>query len=295
MIPAVSARADLRGIVLPRGAGEVGLGYQYAHGDMSFNLDGSRIRGELLVPIEEYTDHTIALSGAYGLADGWELGFEIPWLARRFRFDSDPHYDTSGNLITHYPSERPQGLGDARFYSTFAPWESYGLRVDLKTASGADNFHPTRMPESRPEQYLGSGQTDVALTALGDYRSARNRFRWEAGYRLRLPGVSNVYLDRFNPPDELVLKLQWMTAPLAGLAVGTVVDYMHQAAPNSVSVLALQIPVWVDLGSTWQFRATAGYPVYGKDYPALFPAQLADPYPLLGPTAGASLHYRFRD
>ena len=283
-----------RGITLPRGYLELGTGYRSTWGDFAFNLDGSRIAGEDLVPFRKYRDQAVVIQGAYGLTDDWEIRFEVPYVWRRFNIDGTDLIDTEGRLITAWPEDRTQGMGDARFSTIVRPWDHAGILVELKTATGADNFFPTRLPDARPARYIGSGQADVVLAVLGERRYERLRLKGNVGYRFRLSGISNYLLADYAPTDEFFFSGTALYRIHPRFGAGAALDYMHEFALNSVSVLDLRVPVWFNHGP-WELRVAGTLPVYGKDYPGLFPEQLADPRPLLGPGLEAMIVYRWRE
>lgn len=283
-----------RGITLPHGYGELGLGYRSTWGNFSYDLDGSRIQGERLVPFRSYRDQASVLAGAYGLTDTWEIGFEVPFVWRRFHIDRGDLVDTEGRLITAYPDDRTSGMGDARFHTVVRPWERVGLRFDLKTATGADNFFPTRMPDARPVRYIGSGQPNIDVAVMGEHVRERYRLDGALGYRFRLSGISNFLLDDFAPRDEFFLTGAARVRLHPNAGIGAEASYMHEVAANSVSVLDVRVPVWLSVGP-WELRVSGTTPVYGKDYPALFPEQLADPRPLLGPGVEVFVFYRIHE
>ena len=283
-----------RGITLPRGYGELGVGYRSTWGNFAFDLDGSKLTGDRLIPFRSYRDQAAVLAGAYGLTDHWEIRFEVPFVWRRFHIDRQDLIDTEGRLITAYPDDRTQGMGDARFATVVRPWEHAGILLDLKTATGADNFFPTQLPDARPVRYIGSGQSNVSVSLIAEHVRERLRLEGSLGYRFRLGGISNYLLTDYAPRDEVFLSGGARFRIHESLGTGVEVDYMHEFALNSVSVLDLRVPLWVSIGA-WELRLAGTMPVYGKDYPAFFPAQLADPRPLLGPAFEALLFYRWRE
>ncbi len=287
-----------RGVALPRGYGEVGLGYRSNWGNFAFDLDGSRLTGERLVPFRSYRDQSLVLSAGYGMTDDWEVRVEIPWVWRSFSIDRRPLVDTEGRLVYNYPDSRTNGPGDVRFATIVRPWDFLGFKLDYKTASGPDNFYPTRLPDARPARYIGSGQTNLALSIVADIIGEDWRIAGELGYRHRFTGISNYLLRDYKPDNELLAGasayLQAFSMGKFGGGLGMELAYMHEAKANSVSVLDLGVPVWLTYGE-WELRLRGGLPLYGKDYPSLFPQQLAEPRPLLGPSAEAMLVYRWRD
>lgn len=299
-IPAL-VRADTRlpttgtrGLTLPKGVGELGLAYRNTAGDYTFNLDGSRRFGKgVLVPFSAYRDISAVLTGAYGLTDGWELNFEVPYTWRKFTIDRGNLIDTENRFIQNYPSSRTRGLGDARFGTRIALHRYWGLGLDWKSASGADNFFPTQLPGERPAIYTGSGQSDLALRGLWDRRYRKVRLTGEAGYRLRMGGISNYLLREYNPKDEIFTGFGAYWQPARTWGASLAADYMHQVSPTSVSVLQARAGAWATAGA-FELRVQYAQPVYGKDYPALFPEQLAEPAPLLGRSMEALMVYRWR-
>jgi hypothetical protein len=285
-----------RPLTLPKGHGELAAGYRNSFGNYAYNLDGSAIQGSQLVPFRSYRDQSAVLAGAYGVTSTWELSFEVPYTWRTFDIERSPLVDTEGRLITSYPESRTHGLGDARFATTFALTPSWGAKLAWKTASGADNFFPTTDPDARPTKYIGSGQSDLTLLVL-----AQRQFAWstfgarlsgEAGYRRRLSGISNYLLRDYKPADELLVNgsALFQLGRFGGAGLGFA--YMHEASATSVSVLRGSLPFWLAAGD-FEFRASTWLPVYGKDYPALFPEQLAERQPLLGPEFEALVVYRW--
>jgi hypothetical protein len=282
-----------RSVTLPKGVGEVGLGYRNTAGDYTFDLDGSRITGRSLVPFRAYRELTAFVGGAYGITDALEMRFEVPYVWRTFTIDRGSLIDAESRLIQYYPDSRTRGLGDARFGARFALHRYWGLDLDWKSASGADNFFPTRVPGARPLHFVGSGQSDLALRVLWDRRYRKVRLTADAGYRLRLGGISNYLLREYNPADELVAGVGAFWQPGRTWGAGLATAYLHEASATSVSVLEARATVWAEAGPV-ELRAAYGQPVYGKDYPALFPAQLAAPAPLLGRAMELNVVYRWR-
>lgn len=282
-----------QGLTLPKGHGEVGLAYTNAAGDFAFDLDGSKIRDSRLVPFTAYRDQSAVLTARYGLTNRWSLGLRIPYTWRRFTIDRRPLVDTENRLIDEYPESQTRGLGDARFDTTFAFNKHLGLQLDWKTSSGADNFFPSSQPGARPASYIGSGQSNLTIALLGTRLAAPARFSGSLAYRRRMTGISNYLLRDYKPKDELLADATaWVQAGrFAGVGLG--MDYLHQASATSVSALFGRLAAWADAGN-WQLRGLARMPVYGKDYPALFPEQLAEPQPLLGPAFEALLAWRWR-
>lgn len=282
-----------QGLTLPKGHGEVALGYANAHGDFAFNLDGSKIEDRALVPFQAYRDQSALLVARYGLTRRWTFGLRIPYTWRAFTIDRSPLVDTEGRLIVDYPASRTHGLGDARFDVTYAIGERWGVNAEWKSSSGADNFFPTKVPGARPAVYIGSGQSNFTVSLLGSTRAGPARFTGALAYRRRMTGISNYLLRDFKPADEAVADgMAWLeTSRVTGLGLGA--DYLHQASATSVSALHGRFAGWWDFGP-WQLRGQYRAPLYGKDYPALFPEQLAEPQPLLGSSFEVLLAWRWR-
>lgn len=280
-------------LTLPKGHGEVGLAYTNTAGDFAFDLDGSKIRDSRLVPFTAYRDQSAVLVARYGLTSRWAMGLRIPYTWRRFTIDRRPLIDTENRLIDDYPDSQTRGLGDARFDTTFAFNKNLGMQLEWKSSSGADNFFASAMPGARPASYIGSGQSNLTIALLGTRQVLPARFSGSLAYRRRMTGISNYLLRDYKPKDELVADaMAWVqVARFAGAGLGF--DYLHQASATSVSALFGRVAAWADAGP-WQLRGLARMPVYGKDYPALFPEQLAEPQPLLGPSFEALLAWRWR-
>lgn len=282
-----------QGLTLPKGHGEVGLAYTNTAGDFTFDLDGSKIRDNRLVPFTAYRDQSAVFVARYGLTSRWTLGLRIPYTWRRFTIDRSPLIDTEGRLIDEYPDSRTNGLGDARFDTSFSFNKHLGMQLEWKSSSGADNFFQSNLPGARRASYIGSGQSNLTIALVGTRLVSPARFTGTLAYRRRMTGISNYLLRDYKPKDELVADaMAWVQAArFAGAGLGA--DYVHQASATSVSALYGRLAAWTDMGP-WQLRGLARMPVYGKDYPALFPEQLAEPQPLLGPSFEALLAWRWR-
>ncbi len=183
-------RDDMESFMRSRGAGENDVAatatYQVEREETGFNVNW-----------------------AYGLMKRWMIGFDVPLIHRRTkvksRVDVSPmlagarstamaqkiraasEQQLSNNGYDNIPDQQTSwDWGDANLLSQVSLWEGYNFQWSLQQMM---RFPTARNPEL--DNYIqandDSGQVDLGLSSLLDYRSRRWVLGVQAGYVMQLP------------------------------------------------------------------------------------------------------------
>jgi hypothetical protein len=308
MREAFPAREIERPLSLPKGWVELTLGVDQKNAIGAWSPEGERD----LFESTEWTYRTEYALVRYGLAQRWELWWQIP-VHQAHLVNSDLGTDT-----------RDGAVGDARFGARFKLYDAEPPRRSVVAEVG---YKGPSAPES-PGTYIGgpqnvsgfvftTGTPDLSIGVAGKQQFGPAALTVRVGYVRRFSSVVQYliemeelqFLGRINPGDQLLsdvtLQVQGGPVVLFGGAeleyrgttqIGTTsggwnparnLDDVPGSSGNAIDATA---GVQLNLSRGVDLEAHALFPVKGEDL-QFFPIE--DLQPTLGPTYGGSVELRY--